>query len=113
MNKIKTALLKIVGGIKDNMSAFLTAIGSALIPLSIVLAIEIPGAFSFSSVWGWIALALMIIGIAIIYRAWKTTTEEEKQRRKESITNIALITGIADKLVVNINEVIKTLEKKL
>lgn len=102
------------------MSAFLTAIGAMAIPLAIVFVIEIPGAYSFSSIWSWIALALFVFGALVIYRAWKITKEEEKQRQeeqkqrlRESVYLISIIAEIANKMGIDMQETIVTLERKL
>jgi len=121
MTNFKTILLRInVGRIKVNMSAFLTAIGAMAIPLAIVFVIEIPGAYSFSSIWSWIALALFVFGALVIYRAWKITKEEEKQRQeeqkqrlRESVYLISIIAEIANKMGIDMQETIVTLERKL
>ncbi len=113
MNRIKATLLKKVGGIKENMSAFLTAVGAAAIPLAIIFVVEIPGAYSFTSIWGWIALALFTFGAVVIYKAWKVTKEEEKNRLREAKTSLYVITSIAKKLDVDMDDLAENLKRYL
>ena len=107
MARVAAFLRRLIGRVKDNMSAFLTAIGSALIPLAVVLVVEVPGASSLSSVWGWVALILIIIGIAIIYRAWRETVREEKQRRREGKVTLFVLGSIAEKLGIDMDNAVK------
>lgn len=113
MIRVRDSLKRLIRGVKDNMSAFLTAIGSALIPLAVVLVVEIPGASSLSSVWSWVALVLIIIGIAIIHRAWRETAREEQQRRKEGKVTLYVLASIAEKLGVDMDDAVKKVEKRV
>jgi len=93
------------------MATYWTAIGAMAIPLAVILLVEIPN--SFTSFWSWIALGLIVFGIASIIVGWAKTVAEEKQRRREGITSLYMLASIAEKLGVNMNEAIKKLKETI
>ena len=93
------------------MAAYWTAIGAMLIPLAVVLVVEIPNAFSFSSVWSWIALGLIAFGVASILIGWSKTLAEERQRRREGKTFLLVLASIAQKLGVDIDDLVEKTER--
>lgn len=90
-------------------SAFWTVIGAMAIPLAVVLLLAVPN--GFSSFWSWIALGLILFGVISILVGWAQTIAEEKQRRREGIVSLYVLTSIAEKLGVNIEEAIKKIKE--
>ena len=108
MSKFKTTLLRIIGRVKKIVTWW-TTIGAMAIPLAIVLLLEAPN--GFSSFWSWIALALMMFGAASIIFGWKNTLAEEKQRRREGIVSLYVLSSIAEKLGVDVDKAVKKLKE--
>jgi fatty acid desaturase len=90
-------------------STFWPAIGAMAIPLAVVLLLAIPD--SFSSFWGWVALGLILFGVISVIIGWVQTVSEEKQRRREGIVSLYVLTSIAQKLGVDVEEAVKKIKE--
>jgi hypothetical protein len=103
MSKFKTTMLRIVGRLKKMVSLF-TALGTMFVPLGVLLVIERPD-------WSWLALCLILIGIISLIIGWVYVIREERQRRREGKVFSYMLTGVAEKLGVDLKNAVKGLEK--
>jgi len=113
MSKISTSLKRLIGRIWMK-AAYWTAIGTMLIPLGVLLAIEKPE-------WSEWALGLIITGLASFIAGWVYTISDEKRRQREEKrreeeyklriregkTTILTLTSIAGALGVDMNKFLR------
>lgn len=88
------------------MSSWWTAIGAMLVPLGVILVLEAP-----SEYWDWVALCLIIGGFISFIFGWKKALADEKQKRKEGIVFLYILTSIAEKLGVNVDDAVNKLKE--
>jgi hypothetical protein len=119
LGKVRAFLKRLIGRILMR-AAFITALGTMLIPLGVFLAIDKPELEG-------LAFLLIIAGLVSFGGAWYYTIKEErrqdeieKQRQKEHESRMRgdkatffLITHIAEKLGVDINKIAKDMGKLL
>lgn len=110
MARLLALLKKLVRRLWE-MGAFLTAIGAALIPLGVILILEAPS--ESSPIVGQVGLGVILLGVVLILFGCVKIIAEGKQRRREGMVLLGVLTGIADKLGVNIDEVLKTVRRKI
>lgn len=78
------------------MAVYCTAFGAMFIPLGILLRIDAPQLDS------WMSLFLIILGFIAMVFGFIETRFEEKQRQKENYARALLLSGIADKMGVDV-----------
>lgn len=126
MSKIGTSIKRLIERILMR-AAFITALGTMLIPLGVVLVLEKPE-------WDFVAFLLIIAGFCSFIAAWYYTIKEERrqeeierqrqrdeERRQEEHElrmrgdkgTFFLITHIAEKLGVDMTQFLKDMGKLL
>jgi hypothetical protein len=82
-----------------------TTLGSILIPLAFVVDIEIPKTPS------WVIYALLIFGFGSILMGLIYYIHEERHRREEMYLFALMVTGIAEKMGVDMDKIANKLEE--
>jgi len=59
----------------------------------------------------WIGIGLIFLGIAALILGWRYVIREERQRRNEGKVFLYVLTSIAEKLGVDIDDAVKKLER--
>lgn len=109
MSRKLASLKKLIGRIIQMVSNFLLQFGITLVPFSAVVLF-----FAFDKMVGWafcglatMATLMLCLGFYSLYNAVKQARFEEQQRHDEMRLFALMVAGIAGKLGVDVNEVIK------
>jgi len=104
MTKIKTSLKKLIGRIKENMSAFYTSVGAIAVPSAFVVY-----AVNFSNKW--FAIGLLIIGAVALFMAIRSIRQEERKDDAKFDAQIETLDKIRNDITASINTLVNEIRQ--